>query len=147
MLIIVRFLFVKPKINNMTTWSLSRRILPITKKTCRELREESHPWQGHAAEIWWARRVRSQVFPLVFPERVPPKIRICLPGKSHLKALVFCIWKGVSIQKPFWWLFSLPAGLLKAAPVIVWGLLTAGGTGSLKHPRNVGASEESKSLE
>ena len=23
-------------------------------------------------------RVRSQVFPLVFPERVPPKIRICL---------------------------------------------------------------------
>ena len=36
-------------------------------------------------------RVRSQVFPLVFPERVPPKIRICLPGKSHLKALVFCI--------------------------------------------------------
>ena len=58
-------------------------------------------------------RVRSQVFPLVFPERVPPKIRICLPGKSHLKALVFCIWKGGWIPKPLWWLFSLPAGLLQ----------------------------------
>ena len=58
-------------------------------------------------------RVRSQVFPLVFPERVPPKIRICLPGKSHLQALVFCIWTSVSIQKPLWWLSSLPAGLLQ----------------------------------
>ena len=34
-------------------------------------------------------------------------------GKSHLKALVFCIWKGVSIQKPLWWLSSLPAGLVQ----------------------------------
>ena len=30
--------------------------------------------------------------------------------------------------------------------VIVCGLLTARGTGSLKHPRNVAASEESKSF-
>ena len=36
-------------------------------------------------------RVRSQVFPLVFPEHEPQKIRICLPGKSHCKALIFCI--------------------------------------------------------
>ena len=34
-------------------------------------------------------------------------------GKSHLKALVFCIWKCVSIQKPLWWLSSLPAGLIQ----------------------------------
>ena len=27
---------------------------------------------------WWARRIRPQGFPLVFPEQVPPKIRICL---------------------------------------------------------------------
>ena len=36
---------------------------------------------------------------------------------------------------------------LTVAHVIVCCLLTAKGTGILKHPRNVGASEESKSLE
>ena len=58
--------------------------------------------------------------------------------------------KSVSIQKPLWWLSSLPdrfVRTLTAAHVIVCGLPTARGTGSLKHPRNVGASEESKSLE
>ena len=34
-------------------------------------------------------------------------------GKSQLRALVFCIWKGVSIPKPLWWLSSLPAGLVQ----------------------------------
>ena len=42
-------------------------------------REESHLWQGHAAEIWWARRVKSQGFPLVFPKHVPPKTKVCRP--------------------------------------------------------------------
>ena len=58
--------------------------------------------------------------------------------------------KSVSIQKPLWWLSSLPdrfVRTLTAVHVIVCGLPTARGTGSLKHPRNVGASEESKSLE
>ena len=44
----------------------------------------------------------------------------------------------VSIQKPLC--------TLTAAHVIVCGLPTMRGTGSLKHPRNVGASKESKSL-
>ena len=50
--------------------------------------------------------------------------------------------KSVSIQKPLWWLSSLPDRFIRT--------LTAThvrGTGSLKHPRNVGASKESKSLE
>ena len=58
--------------------------------------------------------------------------------------------KSVSIQKLLWWLSSLPdrfVQTLTAVHVIVCGLPTARGTGSLKHPRNVGASEESKSLE
>ena len=58
--------------------------------------------------------------------------------------------KSVLIQKPLWWLSSLPdrfVQTLTAAHVIVWGLPTMRGTGSVKHPRNVGASEESKSLE
>ena len=58
--------------------------------------------------------------------------------------------KSVSIQKPLWWLSSLPdrfVQTLTAVHVIVCGLPTARGTGSLKHPRNLGASEESKSFE
>ena len=58
--------------------------------------------------------------------------------------------KSVSIQKPLWWLSSLPDRFVQtftAAHVIVCSLPTTRGTGSLKHPRNVGASEESKSLE
>ena len=54
--------------------------------------------------------------------------------------------KSVSIQKPLWWLSSLPAWLLQLR---LWLFVACRpwGTGSLKHPRNVGASEESKSLE
>ena len=56
--------------------------------------------------------------------------------------------KSVSIQKPLWWLSSLPARLLQLR---IWLFVaswpTTRGTGSLKHPRNAAASEESKSLE
>ena len=58
--------------------------------------------------------------------------------------------KSVPIQKPLWWLSSLPDRFiwtLTATHVIVYSLPTVRGTGSLKHPRNVGASEEPKSLE
>ena len=63
--------------------------------------------------------------------------------------------KSVSIPKPLWWLSSLPDSFVRdrfvrtlpAAHVIVYSLPTARGTGSLKHPKNIGASEESKSLE
>ena len=59
--------------------------------------------------------------------------------------------KSVSIQKPLWWLSSLPDRFIRtltATHVIVYSLrLTSRGIGSLKHPRNVGPSEESKSLE
>ena len=54
--------------------------------------------------------------------------------------------KSVSIQNPLWWLSSLPAGLLQLRMWLFEASPTAGGTGSLKHPRNVGASEESKSF-
>ena len=58
--------------------------------------------------------------------------------------------KSVLIQKPFWWLSSLSDRFVRtliAEHVIVCGLLTVRGTGSLKHLGNAGASEESKSLE
>ena len=38
-------------------------------------------------------RVRSQVFPLVFPEHVPPKIRICLPYCIVLFYFSDTLWK------------------------------------------------------
>ena len=49
--------------------------------------------------------------------------------------------KSVSIQKPLWWLSSLPGRFIRtltATHVIVYSLPTTRGTGSLKHPRNVG---------
>ena len=58
--------------------------------------------------------------------------------------------KSVSIQKSLWWLSSLPDRFMRtltATYVIVYSLPIVRGTESLKHPRNVGASEESKSLE
>ena len=58
--------------------------------------------------------------------------------------------KSVSIQKSLWWLSSLPDRFiwtLTAMHEIVYSLPSRRGTGSLKHPRNVGPSEESKSLE
>ena len=38
-------------------------------------------------------RVRSQVFPLVFPEHVPPKIRVCLPYCIVLFNSPDTLWK------------------------------------------------------
>ena len=52
--------------------------------------------------------------------------------------------------KPLWWLSGLPDMFIRtltAVHVIVYSLPTVRGIGSLKHPRNIGASEESKSLE
>ena len=66
--------------------------------------------------------VRSQVFPLAFPEHVPRKPKsagLCtlLFHSSDtlwkMSAQGFCIWKGISIPKPLWWLSSLPAGLVQ----------------------------------
>ena len=123
-----------------------------------------------------ARLIRPQVFPLEFPEHPPPKTRVCLlycvmlstyssdinrglsPHHLFLEKVNLELLdnkspghnKGVSIQKPLWWLSSLPDKFVRTltdAHVIFCGLLTVRGTGSLKHPRNVGASEESTSLE
>ena len=58
--------------------------------------------------------------------------------------------KSVLIQKPLWWLSSPPDRFIQtltATHVMVYSFLTVRGIGSLKHPRNIGASEESKSLE
>ena len=99
-------------------------------------------------------RVRSQVFPLAFPEHVPPKIRICLLfhssdilWKKSIQGFSLLYLKECFNPKTPLMAFQPACRTRTAARVIVWGLLTTGGTGSLKHPRNVGASEESKSLE
>ena len=134
--------------------------------------EESHPWQGHAeGSLTKCKDVFGlQGFPLEIPEHPPPETRVCLlycvmlstyssvinrglsPHHLFLEKLELLDNKSpghkvsVSIQKPLWWLSSA-CRTRTAAHVIFWGLLTAGGTGSLKYPRNVGASKESKSLE
>ena len=65
--------------------------------------EEFHPWQGHAARALMARLIRPQVFPLEFPEHPPPRKKyesacfstlLIFSGKSQIRALSFCIWKG-----------------------------------------------------
>ena len=143
---------------------------------CREPAREIPPMTRSCGEAWWARQVRPQGFPLDFPEHLPSKTRICLlycvmlstyssdinrglsPHHLFLEKVNLELLdskspghnKSVSIQKPLWWLSSLPdrfVRTLTAAHVIVCGLLTTRGTGSLKRPTNVGASKESKSLE
>ena len=106
-------------------------------------------------KLTYARRAQTSGTPLEIPKHVPQQ------KSAGFCALLFhssdIFWKK-SIQG-----FSLLhlkecfnpknpsdgflACLQDSASVFVWGLLTAGGTGSLKHPRNVGASEEPKSLE
>ena len=110
------------------------------------------------------------------PKHLPPKTRVCLLYCVMLSTYSSDINRGLSphhlflekvnlelsdnkspghnksvpIQKPLWWLSSLPDRFiwtLTATHVIVYSLPTVRGTGSLKHPRNVGASKESKSLE
>ena len=72
-------------------------------------------------KVTYARCVQTSGTPLQIPTHVPQQksagFFLCLStpltfsGKSQFRALVFCIWKSVSIQKPLWWLSSLPAGL------------------------------------
>ena len=129
---------------------------------CREPAREIPPMTRSCGEAGWASRVRPQGFPLDFPEHLPPKTRVCLlycvmlstyssdinrglsPHHLFLEKVNFKLLDNkspghntsVSIQKPLC--------TLTAAHVIVCGLPTMRGTGSLKHPRNVGASKESK---
>ena len=44
--------------------------------------EESHPWQGHVAEAWWARRVKLRFPPWYFLSMYPPN--------RNLPALLYC---------------------------------------------------------
>ena len=132
--------------------------------------------KGHEEEAWQSKgEIRSQRSPWTF-SGIYPQTRVCLPycimpftyssninrglsphhlflEKGNLELLDNKSPghnKSVSIQKPLWWLSSPPdrsVRTLTAAHVIVCSLPTARGTGSLKHPRNAGASKESKSLE
>ena len=84
--------------------------------------EESRPWQGHEEGSWHTQGVLRLQGPLwkflsMYPNKNLPGFVLCFStlltfsGKSRFRALVFCIWKSVSIQIPLWWLSSLPAGL------------------------------------
>ena len=86
--------------------------------------EESHPWQGHEEGSWHTQGVLRLQGPLwkflsMYPNKNLPAFVLCFStlltfsGKSQFRALVFCIWKSVSIQTPLWWLSSLPAGLVQ----------------------------------
>ena len=121
--------------------------------------EESHPWQGHAAEIWWARSSQISGFP-------PGISWACNPQNKNMPALLYCTfplswhtlekvisrrWSSAiervfQCENPSDGFLACLKGSYSCA-CDCWGLPTAGGTGSLKHPRTVGASEESKSLE
>ena len=84
--------------------------------------EEARQWQGHEEGSWHTQGVLRLQGPLwkflsMYPNKNLPAFVLCFStlltfsGKSQFRALVFCIWKSVSIQKPLWWLSSLPAGL------------------------------------
>ena len=86
--------------------------------------EESRPWQGHEEGSWHTQGVLRLQGPLwkflsMYPNKNLPVFVLCFStlltfsGKSQFRALVFCIWKSVSIQKTLWWLSSLPAGLVQ----------------------------------
>ena len=86
--------------------------------------EESRPWQGHEEGSWHTQGVLRLQGPLwkflsMYPNKNLPAFVLCFStlltfsGKSQFRALVFCIWKSVSIQKTLWWLSSLPAGLVQ----------------------------------
>ena len=86
--------------------------------------EEARPWQGHEEGSWHMQGVLRLQGPLwkflsMYPNKNLPVFVLCFStlltfsGKSQFRALVFCIWKSVSIQKPLWWLSSLPAVLVQ----------------------------------
>ena len=102
-------------------------------------REDPHLWQGHEEGSLTKCKdvIRLQVFPLEFPEHPRPKNRVCLlycvmlstyssvinrglsPHHLFLEKLELLDNKSpghnmsVSIQKPLWWLSSLPTGLVQ----------------------------------
>ena len=45
----------------------------LKKKVAGSQREESHPWQGHAAEALMGKANQASGFSPVFPEHVSPK--------------------------------------------------------------------------
>ena len=96
-----------------------------TPWTCaRSQCEESHLWQGHEEGSWHTQGMLRLQGPFwkflsMYPNKNLLGFVLCFStlqtfsGKSQFRALVFCIWKNVSIQKPLWWLSSLPAGLVQ----------------------------------
>ena len=86
--------------------------------------EESRRWQGHEEGSWHTQGMLRLQGPLwkflsMYPNKNLPAFvlffstLLTFSGKIQFRALVFCIWKSVSIQKPLWWLSSLPAGLVQ----------------------------------
>ena len=72
--------------------------------------EESRRWQGHEEGSWHTQGVFRLQGPLckflrMYPNKNLPAFVLCLStlltfsGKSQFRALVFCIWKSVSILK------------------------------------------------
>ena len=84
-------------------------IPPVTRSCGRDLMGKASQISGFPPGISWACTQKNilPAFVLCFSTLLTHS------GKSQLRALVFCIWQGVSIQKPLWWLSSLPAGLIQ----------------------------------
>ena len=98
----------------MWVWSLGQED-PLEKKMATHSAgsqcEESHPWQGHEEGSWHTQGVLRLQGPLwkflsMYPNKNLPVFVLCFStlltfsGKSQFRALVFCIWKSVWIQKP-----------------------------------------------
>ena len=116
-----------------------KRKKSIFLDTCRDPAQEIPPMTRSCREAWWVRRVGPQGFPLEFPEHLPPKPASayftvlcfpptlltltggCPPTTFFLEKVNLELLdnkspghnKSVSIQKPLWWLSSLPARLFQ----------------------------------
>ena len=80
-------------------------------KTAGSQCEVARPWQGYEEGSWHTQGVLRLQGPLwkflsMYPNKNLPVFVLCFStlltfsGKSQFRALVFCIWKSVSIQKP-----------------------------------------------
>ena len=83
-----------PEFTQTHVHRVSDAIQPSHPLSAGRQREESHQWQGHAADIWCARSSQISGFPPgISWACTPQKIRICLPSCTVLLHSPDTLWK------------------------------------------------------